>query len=43
VDGYVNLDLFAAPGVDVFADAHCLPFTDAVFTPIECDAVLSIR
>jgi len=40
VDGYVNLDLFAAPGVDVSADAHCLPFADAVFTRVECDAVL---
>ena len=40
VDGYVNLDLFAAPGVDVSADAHRLPFADAVFTRVECDAVL---
>ncbi len=40
VDGYVNLDLFAAPGVDVRADAHQLPFGDGVFTRVECDAVL---
>ena len=26
VDGYVNLDLFALPGVDVAADAAHLPF-----------------
>lgn len=40
VPGYVNLDLIAAPGVDVRADAHALPFGDAVFTRVECDAVL---
>ncbi|MBI4903992.1 MAG: class I SAM-dependent methyltransferase [Acidobacteria bacterium] len=40
VDGYVNLDLFAAPGVDVRADAHHLPFGDGVFQRVECDAVL---
>jgi SAM-dependent methyltransferase len=40
VQGYVNLDLFAVPGVDVAADAHRLPFGDAVFTRVECDAVL---
>ena len=40
VPGYVNLDLFAAPGVDVSADAHRLPFPDGVFTCVECDAVL---
>jgi SAM-dependent methyltransferase len=39
-DGYVNLDLFAMPGVDVAADAHCLPFADGVFRRVECDAVL---
>ena len=26
VEGYVNLDLFAVPGVDVAADAEHLPF-----------------
>ncbi len=40
VDGYVNVDLFAVPGVDVSADAHSLPFRDAVFQRVECDAVL---
>jgi len=38
--GFINLDLFQLPGVDVVADAHDLPFVDAVFTRIECDAVL---
>jgi SAM-dependent methyltransferase len=40
VPGYVNLDLFAAPGVDIRADAHRLPFRDGVFQRVECDAVL---
>lgn len=40
VPGYVNLDLFAVPGVDVQADAHALPFPSGVFTRVECDAVL---
>jgi SAM-dependent methyltransferase len=40
VDGYVNLDLFPMPGVDVAADAHHLPFRDAMFQRVECDAVL---
>ena len=40
VDGYINLDLFAVPGVDVAADAHHLPFRDLLFTRVECDAVL---
>jgi len=40
VAGYVNLDLFAMPGVNVAADAEALPFGDGVFTRIECDAVL---
>jgi SAM-dependent methyltransferase len=40
VGGYVNLDLFAVPGVDVSADAHCLPFRDDTFQRVECDAVL---
>lgn len=40
VDGYVNLDIAAVPGVDVQADAHLLPFLDAQFTRVECDAVL---
>lgn len=39
-EGYVNLDLFALPGVDVAADAEALPFPDGVFQRIECDAVL---
>ena len=40
VDGYVNLDILATPGVDVQADAHALPFGGGVFTRVECDAVL---
>jgi SAM-dependent methyltransferase len=40
VDGFVNLDLFPMPGVDVAADAHHLPFPAALFQRIECDAVL---
>lgn len=40
VGGYVNLDLFAVPGVDVAADAHSLPFRDDLFQRVECDAVL---
>jgi SAM-dependent methyltransferase len=40
VDGYVNLDLIAMPGVDVAADAAQLPFPPAIFQRIECDAVL---
>jgi SAM-dependent methyltransferase len=40
VPGYVNLDLFAMPGVDIQADAHELPFDDDVFQRVECDAVL---
>jgi SAM-dependent methyltransferase len=38
--GYVNLDLFAAPGVDILADAEALPFPSDVFQRVECDAVL---
>jgi SAM-dependent methyltransferase len=40
VAGYVNLDLFAIPGVDVAADAEELPFPDGCFARVECDAVL---
>jgi len=40
VPGYVNLDLFPMPGVDVAADAEQLPFPAAVFQRVECDAVL---
>jgi len=40
VDGYVNLDLFAVPGVDVAADAERLPFPPGIFQRVECDAVL---
>ncbi len=40
VDGYVNLDLFALPGVDVAASAEDLPFRGGVFQRVECDAVL---
>ncbi len=38
--GYVNLDLFVLPGVDVAADAERLPFAAGVFQRVECDAVL---
>ncbi len=40
VRGYVNLDLFPMPGVDVAADAEQLPFPGAIFERVECDAVL---
>lgn len=40
VDGFVNLDLFPLPGVDVAADAHILPFPPNLFQHVECDAVL---
>lgn len=40
VSGFVNLDIDPAFGVDVQADAHFLPFRDAQFTRVECDAVL---
>ena len=40
VPGYVNLDLVCVPGVDVAADAECLPFGDGLFQRVECDAVL---
>ncbi len=39
-DGFVNLDIRRAPGVDVVADAHRLPFRNDVFRRVECDAVL---
>jgi len=40
VEGYVNVDLFSLPGVDVAADAEQLPFAAGVFQRVECDAVL---
>lgn len=40
VPGYVNLDLFPMPGVDVAADAEQLPFSSGAFQRVECDAVL---
>ena len=40
VEGYVNLDLLAMPGVDVAADAARLPFPPGMFQRVECDAVL---
>jgi SAM-dependent methyltransferase len=40
VEGYINLDLFCLPGVDVAADAEQLPFPPGVFQRVECDAVL---
>jgi SAM-dependent methyltransferase len=38
--GYINLDLFLLPGVDVAADAAALPFPADTFQRVECDAVL---
>ena len=35
VAGYVNLDLFPMPGVDIAADAEHLPFADAIFQRVE--------
>ena len=40
VDGYVNVDLVALPGVDVVANAEQLPFRGSTFQRVECDAVL---
>lgn len=40
VPGYVNLDLFALPGVNVVASAEQLPFAPNLFQRVECDAVL---
>jgi len=40
VVGYVNIDLFALPGVDVVANAEQLPFRCSTFQRVECDAVL---
>ncbi len=37
--GYINIDLFALPGVDVLADVERLPVPVGVFTRWECDAV----
>jgi SAM-dependent methyltransferase len=39
-DGYVNVDLFAVPGVNVAAAAERLPFPSDTFQRVECDAVL---
>lgn len=40
VDGYINLDLFPMPGVDIAANAEQLPFPSGLFQRVECDAVL---
>ncbi len=40
VPGYLNLDLFLLPGVQVVANAEQLPFPDDLFARVECDAVL---
>ena len=40
VEGYVNVDLFALPGVNVVATAEQLPFRGELFQRVECDAVL---
>lgn len=40
VPGYVNIDLFPLPGVDVACTAECLPFRESVFSFVECMAVL---
>ena len=39
-EGYVNLDLFPVPGVNVAASVEQLPFPDNLFQRVECDAVL---
>ena len=39
-EGYINIDLYALPGVNVAADVEQLPFRDGLFQCIECDAVL---
>ena len=40
VPGYVNVDLFPLPGVNVAASAEQLPFPNDLFQRVECDAVL---
>ena len=40
VPGYINLDLFAVPGVDLAANVEQLPFPAGIFQRVECDAVL---
>jgi len=40
VPGYVNIDLFAPPGVDIICTAECLPFREGQFGRVECAAVL---
>lgn len=40
VDGYVNIDLVALPGVNVVGSAEQLPFPPGLFQRVECDAVL---
>ena len=40
VQGYVNIDLLAMPGVNVVANAEQLPFPASLFQRVECDAVL---
>ena len=40
VPGYINVDLFPLPGVDVVCDAARLPFRDEIFERVELDAVL---
>jgi len=40
VSGYVNIDLFALPGINAVANAEQLPFAGNLFQRVECDAVL---
>ena len=40
VPGYVNIDLFGLPRVDLVCSVEALPFRDNVFARVECDAVL---
>lgn len=40
VPGYINLDIFPLPGVQIAANAELLPFAGGVFQRVECDAVL---
>ena len=43
VPGYVNLDLFAVPGVDVASDAEALPFPDRSFDVVLANPPYSIK
>lgn len=40
VDGFINVDLYPLPGIDVACDAEHLPFRDGVFDLVDCNAVI---